>query len=91
MRPNGVGLKNHPQLALVRRNEHIAARRGHGCAIDQNLAIIRFLQTRNQPEGRRLAAPRRAEQSENFSGLNRETDAVDRHDRPESLDDLAKL
>jgi hypothetical protein len=91
MGPNGVGLKNHPELPLVRRNENIAARRSHGCAIDENLAIIRFLQTCNKPKRRGLATARRAKQGENFAGLNRKANLIDCSDGPESLDDLAKF
>ena len=91
MRPDRVGLKNHSHLSLVRRNENIAARHGHGCAIDENLAIIRFLQTRNKPERRCLAAARRPEQSKDFTGLNRKADAIDRRNRAKKLGDIAKL
>src|SRR4029434_9529479 len=91
MRPDRVGLKNHSHLSLVRRNENIAARHGHGCAIDENLAIIRFLQTRNQPERRGLTAARRAKQGENFTGLNRKADAIDRTNRAKKLGDTAEL
>jgi hypothetical protein len=80
-----VILKNHPELPLVWRNENIEAGRGHGCAIDQNLTSLRFLQTRSKAERHRLTATPRAKQGGNLSRLNRETDFIDRRDSPNRL------
>jgi hypothetical protein len=38
-----------------------------------------------------LSQPGRAQQSKNFTGINRKADLIDSRERPESLDDLAKF
>ena len=60
-------------------------------AIDENFAIVRFLQTGNQSKRRRLAAARRPSSVKISPGSNREAYAVDGIDRAEALDDIAKL
>jgi len=84
-------LENHSHLPLVRRNENTAAWRGERCTVDQNLTVIRLFQSRHKSESRCFAAARWAEQSEDFTRLNGKADPVDRRDRPEALDDIAKL
>jgi hypothetical protein len=91
MRPNRVGLKHHAESPFVRGEENTLRRRRHNRAIDQNLALVRFFQSSDEPKRRGFAAPRRTEQSKDLAGPNRETDVIDRIDASESFHHCAKL
>ena len=56
-------------------------------AADQDRSLGRLLEAGEQPQRRRLAAPRRAEQREELAPAHGEVDAVDGRDRTEALDD----
>src|SRR3954451_18813169 len=44
------------------------------CAVDQDAAVLSLIETGDEAQERRLAAPRRSEQCKEFSRLDRERD-----------------
>ena len=87
MRPQGQVLKDEPELASVRRYMGATSGRNRG-AIQQHLSAIRHLQSGDDPEHRRLAAPARSEHDGCRAGQHFEGDAVQRHVGSESLRDV---
>ena len=74
-----VALEDGVDLAAVRR------RRRHVVAVEQDLPVVRTFEAGDQPQRRRLAAPRRAEEREELAGLDRDVDPVDGCDVSELL------
>jgi hypothetical protein len=54
-------------------------------AVESDLSLVRSLEPRQEPEGRRFAAAGRAEDREELAALDRERDAVDGDDLAEPL------
>ena len=78
-------LEDGVDVALVRRH---AGDRPPG---EEDLALGRLLEAGDHPEGRGLAAARRAEQARERCGWDREPHVIDRDDRPEALRDVDHL
>jgi hypothetical protein len=75
MRKERIALEHHGDRALRRRQY------GHVAAGDRDAARVRLLEPGDEPQRRRLAAARRAEEHVERSGVERERDVVDRtHD-----------
>ena len=89
MRPQGQVLKDEPELASVRRYIDATSSRDRG-AIQRDLPAIRHLQSGDDPEHRRLAAPARSEHDGCRARQHLEGDAVQRHVGSESLRDVGK-
>src|SRR5439155_12526939 len=77
MRPDGVGLKHHADVALVRRDGDAARGREDQIVADKNLSFVRLLQTSHGAQGRRLAAATGSEQGIELPRLHFEADAAD--------------
>src|SRR5262249_3330179 len=80
-----VALEHGVDLAAVRR------RRWHVGAVEQDLSLRRALEAGDEPQGRRLAAARRAEQGEELACLDGDVDPVDGGDLTELLSQLDEL
>jgi hypothetical protein len=91
VRPDRVGLKNHPKPALFRRQKQPGSRCRGDFAVDTNLAVVGLLQSRHQAQGGCLTAAGRPEQSKNLAALNREIHTVHGVDGPEAFDDGTKF
>src|SRR3546814_13849438 len=72
MREDGVALEHHVHWAPVRRDAR------HILSVDEDLAFARQFEAGDHAQQRRLAATRRAEQYEEFAGIDVEGDVVDR-------------
>jgi hypothetical protein len=79
---------------VLEHGVHVAAiggERGDIAAADEDLSRVGLLETRDQPEGRGLAASARAEQRVELAALDLEVDPVDRPGRAIGLGDSAQL
>ena len=76
-----VLLKDHVHFAVIRRN------RGHVFALQNDAAFVRHLEAGDHAEGRRLAAPARAEQREELALADRDRDVLHGSGFPETLAD----
>jgi hypothetical protein len=76
VRPQRIALEDHRHVAAFRR--HRAGRRGEHLAADHDFACRGLDEARDQPQGRRLAAARRAEQADELAMLDAQRHAVDR-------------
>src|SRR5215469_17368199 len=79
MREQGVTLEHGVDRPLARRSLHEVT------AVEQDPAVRRFLESGDHPQGRRLAAARRAEQGKEPAGRNLEVNRVDSGERPKAL------
>ena len=85
VRPDGVGLEHHAEIALVRRDENALVRRIDEPAGDLDLARNRLLQPGDRAQRRGLAAARRPEQREQFALRHLERDVLRGFDRATAL------
>ena len=85
MREQRVRLENRVHIPLVGRQVR------HVCAADSDLAFVRALEARNQPERRRLAAARRPEQGQELAVPDSEVETVDGGDLVETLGHTAQF
>src|SRR3990167_1739616 len=76
MRPDGIGLEHHSEIALVERDENVARRRKHHPSINRNLAGERPLQACNRTQGRGLAATGGPKQGEETSLFHLKADVA---------------
>jgi hypothetical protein len=74
VRPDGVALKDHADVAFVRRHELVLAR--DDAAGDDDAASVRSLEPGHAAQGGGLAAPAWPEQRVEAAGLDLEADAV---------------
>ena len=74
MGPDGVGLKDHTDVAVVWIDKGPARRIEDGLAAQANLAAVGPLETGHTAQRRGFAATRRAEKSEELALLNRKID-----------------
>ncbi len=76
MRPNRIGLKNHADLPLLRRD--IAGRTGrkYGLAVENNIARIGLFQARDAAHQRGLARTAGPQKNEELPFLDFEIDAI---------------
>src|SRR5690606_1702785 len=90
MRPDGIGLSDHSHAARFRRQKNIGVSTGigHFTAIDNDLARVRPLEAAASARRRRFPAAARAEENEELTLLDFETDPVD---RPEASIALAEV
>jgi len=79
--PDGVGLKNHADISLVRRNENPTRGIEDSSAAQLDLSFLRPLQSGHAAQSRGLAATGWAEESKKLSWLDVEADFVDGFDR----------
>ncbi len=80
MRPHGIGLEHHADLALVNRNQQTFFAREDRLIVDPNLSRVGNFQPRDASQSRRLAAAGRAQQREELPGLYLEADVPNRVD-----------
>src|ERR671923_2904556 len=78
-------------MSFVRNDEDASLGRSDKLAIEQNLAVIRLLQTGHQPERGGLAATGGTEQGKKLAWINGKADAVDSVEGAEAFDDSAKF
>jgi hypothetical protein len=83
MRPQCVTLKNHRHIAPLGRQ--CVSRRRNQLITDADFAIVRLDETGNEPQRRRFAATRRAQQANQMAMLNGERNVVDHRDMTISL------
>src|SRR6476646_3929368 len=76
MRPNRIGLKHQAEPTLFGGNFESRGGIKHDFAADFNFAFVRPFKTGDRTQQGRFAAPRRAEQSEDFTGLKFELNAA---------------
>src|SRR5438876_2264778 len=76
VRPDGVGLEHHAEIAPVGCNEDALLRRIDQPTIGFDLAGSRLLQPRNRAQRRGLAAPRGSEQREQLTLRHLERDVL---------------
>src|SRR3989304_7914967 len=74
--PQRIGLKNHAHISFVSGRKQTSACRDDKFAAIIDIAAVRFLQTRNEAEGCRLAATARTEERSNLPLSNLERDGV---------------
>jgi hypothetical protein len=67
MRPDGVGLEHHADIAIVERDIRSGLRAEHFLAVEHDAPRVRRLQARDCAQRRRLAAARWPEQGEQFA------------------------
>src|SRR5262249_49895658 len=79
MREQRVVLEHHSDVAPGRRRER------HVLAAEQDAALLRQLEARDNLEKRRLAGTARPEDGQEFARLDLKIDAVERDDRSERL------
>ena len=77
MRPDGIGLEHHADVALVRRHRHALRRIEHDAAADLDVPRIGGLEAGDAPQRRRLAAARGAEQADELAVGGNEAHVVD--------------
>ena len=82
MRPDGVGLKHHADVAPLRRNECAVGGAINGLIVDQNFAGHRLFQSGDAAKRRGFAAAARAEQGKQFALANFEGDAASARTSP---------
>ncbi len=78
VRPDGVGLKNHPDISLVSRHDNPLAAGENFVFADGDYALIGFFQTRDTSKGRRFSAAARPQKGIKFSFPDLEADTPDR-------------
>ena len=78
MRPDGVGLKDHADVAPLRRNECAVRRAVNRMIVDQNFPGQRLLQSGDAAKRRRFAAAARTEQGKQFALAHFEGHAAER-------------
>ncbi len=81
MREQGIALEHHVNRALPGGNAR------HVLPVEENAARAWFLEPREHPEKRRLAAARSAEKGEDLALLDRQVHVMDRLKRPEGFRD----
>ena len=84
MREEGVVLEDHPHTAPLRR--HVDAVPDNSAVADIDRPVIRSLEPGDDPQGRRLAAPRRSEEAEEVTLPSVDRETIERHRIPERLD-----
>jgi len=77
MRPDGVGLEHHAELAMIGRHEQVGGCIAHHAAADRDAPGVVALQPGDHAQGRRLAAARRPEQGDELAVLDGEVDRID--------------
>ena len=75
VRPERIGLENHAELAVFRRQAESGI--GDGQIIEQDFAVIRTFQSGNDPEQRSFPATRRTQQRKECTIRNRERCSID--------------
>jgi len=75
MWPQGIALEDHRHVAALRR--HRAGRGGQHLAANHDFACRRLDEAGDQPQGRRLAAARGAEQADQLAVLDVQRHAID--------------
>ena len=85
VRPDGVGLEHHAEIALVGRDEDALGRGVDEAPADLDLARGRPLQPRDRAQRRGLAAAGRAEQREQLALRDLERDVLRGLDRAAAL------
>jgi hypothetical protein len=80
MRPDGVGLKNHADISLIRDNENSNARIEDRSSTQENFAAQRPLQSGDAAQRGGLAATGWAKQSKKFPWRDVKTYFVDGFD-----------
>jgi hypothetical protein len=89
VRPHGIGLKDHADVALARVDQHPALRFRHHAAADGDAAAGGMFQPRHAAQCRGLAAARRAQQHHDLARRHVEIHAVDGGlARREALDEV---
>jgi hypothetical protein len=77
MRPDGVGLKHHADLASLRRHKGAVSGAIHGAVVDHDLAGHRLFEPGDAAQRRRLPQRRWAEERKQPPLANCERDAVE--------------
>src|SRR5207245_2454107 len=80
----GVVLENHPDVASLRRKVR------HAVISEVDVTGVRKLEAGDGAQGRRLAAPRRAEERHQLAVLDVEVEVVDGDDVTEALRQAAQ-
>jgi hypothetical protein len=78
-------MKHHAHVALFRFDEKIFIRRHQTLVAQMNLAAVRFFQTADHAQGRRLAATARAQHGEKLALGDVYINPIDGGDLAESL------
>src|SRR6266404_2922759 len=78
MRPDRIALENHPHAAPIGRHGNTLRPGKNNTRSQLNLTVVRFFQTGNDAQRRRLAAAARPEQREQLARLDLEGDIIDR-------------
>src|SRR5439155_13800019 len=90
VRPERVGLEDHPDVTLVGRDVDPARGVEDGAVAERDLPLLRRLEAGDATERRRLAAPARSEQDEELALLDLESEVVDRRRRRLAAEPLRK-
>ena len=91
MRPHGVTLEHHADIAVLGIEVDAALGAGDRVATDPYLAAIRLLEPGNASQSRRLAAAGRTEQGHELTLGNGEIDVLHRHLGTEILKQVVDL
>ena len=91
VRPDGVALKDHAQVALLGRQRETLLARSYQAAGQVDRAAFRLLQTRHDAQRGALATAARPQQGEDIAWRDGQTQAVDGGHRPELAPHVAQL
>jgi hypothetical protein len=83
--PEGIILKNHPDIPFIRR------KRRNRLAFEIDLSVIRFMKTSDETEEGCLSATRRAKECKKLSVPNVQRNVTHSLERPKSLDKILKF
>src|SRR4029434_6637954 len=81
MRPDRIGLKNHADLPLLRRNVISGTGRKDGFAVENNIPCIGFLESRDAAHQRGLPRTAGSQQDEELFLAGLKIDAIQGHYR----------
>jgi len=85
MRPDGIGLEDHPQAPPLGLQIDVAPGRENHLVLDRDLALVGILQPRDASQGGRFAAAAGAEQHRYRAFLERHIQPFDNADLAETL------
>ena len=91
MRPDRIGLEHHSHVALVDRHQDVAGRRRKGAPQQRDLTGIGRLQAGEQTQRGSLATAGRAEEGEEFTRRDGESDSVNDRGLAVTLHDVRKF
>jgi len=76
VRPHGIGLEHHADVALARAHQQVALGLRHDATADRDAAAGRMLEAGDTAERRGLAAARGAQQHDDLAGRHVEVHPV---------------